>query len=182
MKRVLALTAGLAALGAATAVAQPSPNAFVFWNLVPDGAGASLVSDRDYHAPEGLRVVFSCQPGGKRITVREYLNQAERKTPSLPLTRRDGRLRTVEGCDGACARHSDTVLKDVVSSPAELQSLRPRRYAEAQLRWNDSTKQLIDRYVLDRTQFGDARPAAVETGLARQRNLVSQFKSICKLR
>lgn len=162
---------------------QPSHNAFIYWNLVQDdGGGASLVSDRDYHRPEGLRVTFSCRPNAKKITVREYLDRADRSRPSVPLTRRDGRFRTVEQCDAQCVRHSDTAVRDYLRSPSDLTAIRPQRYAEAQVNWRDSTKALLERYLLDPTQFGDARPAAVQTGLARQRNLIRLFQEQCRLK
>lgn len=180
MKALLA-GAVLAASAGLYAVAQPSPNAFMYWNLIPEGDGASLVSDRDYHRPEGLRVSFSCRAGVRKVTVREYLNSAERAQPSLPLSRRDGRLRIHEGCDAVCERHSDTALRNYVK-PADLTALRPTRYGEAALTWNSSTKTLIDRYVLDPTQFGDAAPSAVQAGLAKQRSLLAQFKATCNLK
>lgn len=179
MKGVLAGAIALAGVG--VAVAQPSPNAFVFWNLMRDANGASLVSDRDYHRPESLRVTFSCTPGVKKITVREYLNDTDRVRASLPLSRRD-RLKITEGCDGQCERHSDAAIRDYVARPGDLPALRPKRFGEASISWNGSTKKLIDRYLFDPTQFGDARPASVQSGLARQRNLLSQFQSVCGLK
>lgn len=176
------LAAAALAGGWAFAQQAPSHNAFVYWNLVQDGDGVSLVSDRDYHRPEGLRVTFSCQPGAKKITVREYLDRAERSRPSVPLARRDGRFKTVEQCDAQCARHSDTVVKDYLRTPGDLAAVRPQRYAEAQVNWRDSTKTLIERYLLDPTQFGDAKPGAVQTGLTRQRNLVRLFQEQCRLK
>ncbi|HYD45938.1 MAG TPA: hypothetical protein VEA79_11805, partial [Phenylobacterium sp.] len=105
----------------------------------------------------------------------------DRTRPSLPLSRRD-RLRINEGCDAACQRHSDAALRNFVRRPADLQTLRPARYGEASLRWNASTKKLLDRYVLDPAQFGDAGPASVQNGLAKQRNLLAQFKAACRLK
>jgi hypothetical protein len=178
MRRALALAAAIALAGGA-AIAQ---NTFIFWTLIRDPDAATLVSDRDYHAPEGIRLSFSCKAKSKKLTVREYLNRTDRVKPAIEFRKRDGRTVVQESCDAACARESDAAVREYIRDGGQLLALRPQRYAETVVNWNAPQEKLISSHLLDPAQFGDAGPASVQAGLTRQRELLASFKQACQLR